>query len=79
MSTTSILMVLDHQKIGKRILGHLRMRGRKEPSIIKEITTAKEGPRQTGGEVAAEAHSSLHIACTRKMTQTIAQNIAQSS
>jgi hypothetical protein len=72
------MMVADHQKIGKRISGHLRRRGRIEPSTTREITVAKEGACQIRGEVMAEAYSSLHIACTMEMTQTIAQKIAQS-
>jgi hypothetical protein len=79
MLIASILMVVDYKKIGKIISCHLRMRGRKEHSITKEVITTKEGACQTGGETMVEAHLSLCIACTTEMTQTTAQNIAQYS
>jgi hypothetical protein len=79
MSTTSTLMFVGLQKIGKRILRHLRKRERREPLIIEQITIPKEWACQDRAEIAAEAHSSLCIACIMATTQTIAEKTAHFS
>jgi hypothetical protein len=57
----------------------VREGGRGEPSITKGTIRTKEWPHQVGGEAVAEAHLSIHIACTMGSIQTTAPKIAQYS
>jgi hypothetical protein len=66
MLTTSIQMDVELRKIGRIFLGYLCKKVRKEPSPTKQINIASEGTCQAGA--AAEAHSSLHTACTMEVT-----------
>jgi Cu/Zn superoxide dismutase len=54
MSTTLILMAMDHQKTGRRIFYHLHKKGKREPSITEEAITTKEGACQAGDEAVAK-------------------------
>jgi hypothetical protein len=74
--TTSTLMVADHQRIGIRILDHLRKRERREPLTIDQIIIVREGACQVEVEAVAEAHSSLCIVCIMTSIHTIKERLS---
>jgi hypothetical protein len=56
---------VGHQKIGRRILGHLYKKGTRGLSIKDSISIAQEAAQQTVSAVIVDAltQSDLHIAC----------------
>jgi hypothetical protein len=60
-----ILIAAGHQRIGRRILGHLRKKENREPSIKDLPSTTREVAKKTAVMVVAEAHihSDLRTAC----------------
>jgi hypothetical protein len=68
--TTSTTMATDHQRISRRILGHLCKKERREPSTIDQIIIVREGACQIKAEAMAEAHSSLRTVCIIAVIQT---------
>jgi hypothetical protein len=57
MCTTSILMVADHQRTGRRILDNLHRKETQRPSIKDPPHTTKEEEPQIVAAVVAEAHT----------------------
>jgi hypothetical protein len=70
-----IPMATGHQRIGRRILGHLLKKENREPSINDLHSTASEVAHKTTVVVVAEAHiySDLHTACIMVARQAILQ------
>jgi hypothetical protein len=70
--------VLGHQRIMRRILGHLRKKEIQGPPIKDSFGTIKEVAHQIMVVVATEVHthSNLHTACSTIIRLTIAQKIA---
>jgi hypothetical protein len=79
MLTTSIQPTADLWTSGRKLTGRRRRRGRIEPLTIGQISMTKEGACQAGDVTVVEAHSSLHIVCTTKMTSIITLKIAHYS
>jgi hypothetical protein len=79
--TSSILMAADLQRIGKRILDHLRKKEVSGLSITDQVSTVRKGACQAEATVVAEACtlSSLCIVCTTIVKPTITQKIDPSS
>jgi hypothetical protein len=71
-------MAMGHQRIGKRISGHLCKKETQEPPIIDLLSTIKEAAHQIVVAVAAKAHthSDIHIASSMVGKLTITQKIA---
>jgi hypothetical protein len=67
---TSILMAVGHQRIGRRILGHLYRKEIQEASIKDPLSTTKEVAHRIMVVAVAEAHilSNLCIACIMATT-----------
>jgi hypothetical protein len=74
--TTLILMATDDQKIGRRILEHLRKKDIRELSTKDPHRTAKEVVHQIMAEVLTQLI--LHIACTMAVQPTTAPKISLS-
>jgi hypothetical protein len=70
--------VLGHQRIMRRILGHLRKKEIQGPPIKDSFGTIKEVAHQIMVVVATKVHthSNLHTACSTIIRLTIAQKIA---
>jgi hypothetical protein len=80
--TTSTLMDVDHQRIGRKIMGHHRSRQTIAPPPTIVLTSTTKGVDQrTGATVMAEAHTQLDLrtACTMVMRWTIAPKIVTST
>jgi hypothetical protein len=75
---TSILMAVGHQRIGRRILGHLYRKEIQEASIKDPLSTTKEVAHRIMVVAVAEAHilSNLCIACIMATTQIIERKTA---
>jgi hypothetical protein len=74
----STLMAVDHQRIGRRIMGHPHNKNSKAPPLTRDsINTTKGADQRTGAVVMAEAHilSDLRTTCTMTMRWTIAPKI----
>jgi hypothetical protein len=69
-----IPMAASHQRIRRRILGHLHKKETREPSIKDSPSTTKEVAHKIVAAVVAEAHIhfDLRIACIMAARQTIA-------
>jgi hypothetical protein len=67
-----IQMAIGHQKIGRRILEHLRKKDIREPRTKDSRRAAKEAACQIKAEVTTEAptHSNLRTACTMAVKRT---------
>jgi hypothetical protein len=76
--TASTQMAVGHQRIGRRILGHLRKKETREPPIQDLPSTIKEAAHQIIVMATTEAHthSDLRTACSTIVKPTIAQKIA---
>jgi hypothetical protein len=74
-------MATDHQRIGKRILGHLRKKDTQGPRTKDSTSTAKEAAHQTVVAVEAEAPTqlNLHTAYIMAVKPTTAPKAAPSS
>jgi hypothetical protein len=72
-----ILMAVDHQRIGRRTLGHLCRKGIKGSSTKDPLSTTKEVVRQTVVADVAEAHthSDLRNACSMAARPTTTSKI----
>jgi hypothetical protein len=68
MSTTSIRMAADPQRIRKRILDHIHKKGGERAFDHIRDHYNQRGAHQAGGEAMTEAHSSLHTACSMDLT-----------
>jgi hypothetical protein len=81
LCTTLTLMDVDHQRIGRRIMGHPHNKQTRGPPTRDLINTAKAIDQQTGATVVVEARIQLDLctACTTVMRQTIAPKIVPSS
>jgi hypothetical protein len=55
--TASTLMAVDHQRIGRRIMGHLRNKHSRAPPLTRDsISTTKGVDQRAGAVFVAEAH-----------------------
>jgi hypothetical protein len=72
-----ILMAVGHQKIGKRILDHLRKNSR-EPSARGRASTVNGVAHQAVATASADVHThtSPHTTCIMVVKPTTAQKIA---
>jgi hypothetical protein len=79
--TTLILMIVGHQKTGRRTSEHLCKKDIRGPPTKDSHRTAKEAAQQIGAEVTTEAltYSNLHTACSMAVKPTTAPKIAPSS
>jgi hypothetical protein len=79
--STLILMAIGHQRIGRRISGHLRKKETQETLIKDQPSIAREVTHKTVATVVVETHilSKLHTACFMAMRQTIGQKTASYS
>jgi hypothetical protein len=81
-STTSILMDVDHRRIGRKIMGRQRSKQATTPPPTRDLMSTIKGVNQrTEVAVAAEAHtqSDLYTACTTVIRRTITPKIAPST
>jgi hypothetical protein len=76
--TTSISMVASHQRIGKRILDHLRKKRTMQTSTSGLLTIVSEAAHRAKAVVMAEAHthSGPHTACFTTVKPTTTKKIA---
>jgi hypothetical protein len=80
--TTSILMDVDHRRIGRKIMGRQRSKQATTPPPTRDLTsTIKGANQQTEAAVVAEAHtqSDIYTACTTVIRRTITPKIAPST
>jgi hypothetical protein len=79
--TISIQTTVGHQKIGRRILEHLRKKDIQEPSTKDSCRAAKEAACQIRAKVTTEAptHLNLCTACIMAAKLTTAPKIVPSS
>jgi hypothetical protein len=80
-STSLILAVVEHRRIGRRIMGHPRSKHTQGPLTRESISTTKEAALRDGAVVVAEALIQLNlcIACTTAAKLTTAPKTAPSS
>jgi hypothetical protein len=82
LCTTSILMDVDHQRIGRKILGRHRSKQATTPPPTRDSTNTTKGVEQQIGamtEVEAHTQSDLCTACTTITRWTITPKIAPST
>jgi hypothetical protein len=74
-----ILMIANHQRIGRRTLGHLRNKETREPLIKDSPSKVKEAAHQIAVVAKAHTHLDLHTACSTVVKPTITQKINPNS